>query len=359
MNCYGAAPGDDEIEITVFGPGFGEAIAVHVGIGNWLLVDSCIDPNSKQPASYTYLQKIGVQPHQVKAIVASHWHDDHVKGISTLAAYYPDAEFHISAVFDNKEAMAFLCAYNETAASGLSRGSNELYKVLMEKNRKIFHVMQRSSIMEVNANGKNVKVVALSPVSAALTQSIAHFAQYLPNINGGSPVNHAPELKPNLEAIAIHIDFDGDAALLGSDLEEHHSCGWSAIVTDHWCGLKSLSSVYKVAHHGSITGEHSLIWTTLLTPNPTACLTPFMRGNVKLPTDSDKDRIKGKALNAFISSGSITSTKMHHKTLKRLNNICRHVTPVNSGFGAVRLRKKRGEATAVWTSELFGDACAL
>ncbi len=356
MINYGTAPAVDEIEITVFGPGFGEAIAVHVGAGHWILIDSCIDPDTKLPASHTYLQKIGVQPNQVKTIVASHWHDDHVRGISDLAGHYPEAEFMMSAALNNKEAAVFLSAHNEIAAPGLSRGTNELFNVINQRDN-VVPIMQRTSVMEVNANGRNVRVFALSPVPAAFSQSIAHFAQYLPNKNGGSPVNHAPELKPNLEAVAIHIDFDGEAALLGSDLEDHHSCGWTAVVTDQWCRSRPPGSAYKVAHHGSHTGEHPQIWTTLLTKNPTTCMTPFNRGNVKLPTDDDKNRIKSKAQNSYISSGATRRPEMDSAILKRLGAVCNKLARVNSGFGAVRLRKAVSDQS--WTAELFGNACNL
>ncbi len=356
MIDYGTAPSVDELEITVFGPGFGEAIAVHVGAGNWILVDSCIDPDTKLPASHTYLQAIGIQSSQVKAIVASHWHDDHVRGISDLADYYPDAEFFMSAALNNKEAAAFLSAHNETNAPGLSRGANELYKAINQRDR-VFHVMQRSSVMEINVNGRNVRVTALSPVPVAFSQSIAHFAQYLPNKNGGSPVNHAPELKPNLEAVVIHIDFGGDAALLGSDLEDHQSCGWTAVVTDQWCGSKPPGSAYKVAHHGSLTGEHPQIWAKLLTQKPTTCMTPFNRGNVNLPTDDDKKRIKSKSLYAYLSSGATRRPDMDSAILKRLSDVCNKLARINSGFGAVRLRKTVGDQS--WKAELFGNACNL
>src|SRR5450755_4692064 len=88
---YGAPPKSEEIEVTLFGPGYGEAIAVHLGDGTWLLVDSCIDPASNAPAASTYLQQIGVKSAQVCAIIASHWHDDHVGGMSQLAAMYSSA----------------------------------------------------------------------------------------------------------------------------------------------------------------------------------------------------------------------------------------------------------------------------
>ena len=104
---YGLAPASNEIELSIFGPGYGEAIAVHLGEGKWLLIDSCLDPESKTPATAVYLDQLGVKPENVKAIVASHWHDDHVRGISHLAKKYPDAEFFMSAALNNKEVAAF------------------------------------------------------------------------------------------------------------------------------------------------------------------------------------------------------------------------------------------------------------
>jgi len=356
MIDYGVAPATDEIEITVFGPGFGEAIAVHVGEGNWLLVDSCLEPESKLPASYDYLQRLGVRANQIRAIVASHWHDDHVRGISELANFYPDAEFIMSSALNSVEASAFLSAHTDAAAPGLTRGANEIFKVLTRRDN-VFHVHQRSSILELVANGRNVRVSALSPVPAAFAQSIVHFAQYLPDRKGGSPVNHAPELKPNLEAIAIHIDFDGDAALLGSDLEDHHSCGWTAVVSDKWCSARRPSSAYKVAHHGSHTGEQAEIWTTLLEQGPSITMTPFNLGSVKLPNDEDRERIRSKSKVAYISSGASKRPQMDSAILKRLKDVCNKLTQVNAGFGAIRLRKQIG--TKSWTAELFGDACSL
>src|SRR5690348_5096629 len=107
MRNYGAAPAPDEIEVTVFGPGYGEAIAVHLGDDRWMLVASCEEPDAKIPAALEYLRAIGAASDAVKVIVASHWHDDHVRGLSRLLEAYPDAEFSISSVFNDREAQAF------------------------------------------------------------------------------------------------------------------------------------------------------------------------------------------------------------------------------------------------------------
>src|SRR5215216_1434282 len=106
MIDYGAAPPPDVIEVSLFGPGYGEAIAVHLGDGHWLLVDSCIDPDAKEPASAVYLDRIGVPQDAVRQIIASHWHDDHVRGISRLAEKYSSASFFVPGVFSQEEAIA-------------------------------------------------------------------------------------------------------------------------------------------------------------------------------------------------------------------------------------------------------------
>ncbi|MBS1190987.1 MAG: hypothetical protein H6R10_2779 [Rhodocyclaceae bacterium] len=317
-----------------------------------MLVDSCLVPGTSEPASRAYLEQIGVPASGVKAIIASHWHDDHVRGISTLAAHYADAEFMLSHVFSDAEATAFLAAYSEKFAPGLSRGSKELYSAV--KAREIVYFLhQRTSVLELTANERNIRVCALSPTPAACAQSIAHFASHVPK-NPGIQIGHAPEMKPNLEAVVLHIDFVGDAVLLGSDLENHEALGWSAVVNDQWCANRPRSSAYKVAHHGSSTGDHPPVWANMLNPNPVTCLTPYSLAGQYLPTSGDKSRIRDCTPHAYISSGASRRPSMDAAVLKRLNDIATEVTVANPGFGAVRLRKVVGAQE--WTREFFGAA---
>jgi len=354
MIDYGAPPAADEIEVTLFGPGYGEAIAVHLGEGAWLLVDSCIDPSSKAPASGTYLEQIGVDAGQVRAIVASHWHDDHVRGISQLAVRHPQADFVISAVFNAREAAAFLAAFSGASSSELARGAKELFRV-MRVRETVFAAMHRSNVLQATLNARQVRVTALSPVPAAFSQSLAHLAQYLPR--KGQAINHAPELRPNFEAVVLHIDVGDDAVLLGADLENHDRFGWSAVVADQWSGARGPATAYKVAHHGSYTGDCAQVWETLLKPDPVACLTPFTLGDLRLPTDADKARMRGNSQHAYISSGASRRPDMDSRQLKRLGDICKKLARFDAGFGAVRLRRQSGAPS--WDVELFGAAQPL
>jgi len=354
MFNYGVAPKSDEVEITVFGPGYGEAIAVHLGDGCWILADSCELPSTKKAASLDYLERLGIPFSDVKVIIATHWHDDHVKGLSSMAEACTNATVYISDVFNNKEALVFMNAYGGNVASKQTGGTKELYKAIQTPNRHAF-AHQQSIIWEGNVQGRKMRAVAFSPTHAAKAQSIAHFAQYIPS--GYDPINHAPELKPNLEAVVINIDLGEDGILLGSDLEESGELGWSAIVGDDWCLSNQRASVYKVAHHGSANGDHPDIWSKLLLETPAAVLTPFVKGSNNLPNPADKARIVGRTSKAYISSNGSKKALMNEKLEKRMKQICKNIAVINTAFGAVRFRKKIGEAD--WGVELFGQAGKL
>ena len=87
MTEKGTPPEKSEFEITFLGPGYGESIVLHVGSGIWVVVDSCIDSDGTSSA-LNYLESIGLNPSRdVALIVATHWHDDHIRGMSQLKRF--------------------------------------------------------------------------------------------------------------------------------------------------------------------------------------------------------------------------------------------------------------------------------
>ena len=92
MSVDGPAP--DEIEFSLFGPGIGECATVHIGDGKWIIVDSCANPQTKEPAVLEYFELLRVEPEQaIKLVVATHWHEDHVAGIAKILRRATNANF--------------------------------------------------------------------------------------------------------------------------------------------------------------------------------------------------------------------------------------------------------------------------
>jgi hypothetical protein len=351
---YGRGPEADEFEVSIFGPGYGEAVAVHLGNNHWLLVDSCIEQGSTRPASEAYLDAIGVSPANVTAIVASHWHDDHVRGMSKLVERYSAALLFVPAIFRDTEAVAFIAAYSGLECNGLSRGTTELRKSL-EAARSVITVKSRTELLDGPLpTGSRARVLAFSPTDAAFAQFLNHILPYIPRIGGALPIGHAPEISPNVSSIVLHVDLGVDALLLGADLERHKTAGWEAIVSDGWCTGKRKASVIKIAHHGSSTGDHPGIWDGLSRNSPIALLSPFNNGRHMLPLPEDRKRILERTDSAFITSAGSRRPQLPNEQLKRLQDMCTAIAPVNTTFGAVRVGRKID--SQIWETEVFGAA---
>jgi len=115
------APNADEVEINIFGPGYGECCLVHIGGGQWIVIDSCVD-ESGRPVALAYLERVGVDPAEsVKLIIASHWHDDHIRGLSSVLRSCVAAKFCASSALSKKEFLAVLKAYGQNRTFGLGR----------------------------------------------------------------------------------------------------------------------------------------------------------------------------------------------------------------------------------------------
>jgi hypothetical protein len=66
-------PEIDELEVSLFGPGFGESIVLHLGDGKWIIVDSCLRPGYELPAPLTYLIQLGIDVDYEVYGARHHW----------------------------------------------------------------------------------------------------------------------------------------------------------------------------------------------------------------------------------------------------------------------------------------------
>jgi beta-lactamase superfamily II metal-dependent hydrolase len=353
---YGLGPTPNQIEVTIFGPGYGEAVAVHLGLGRWLLVDSCVAKGAKDPASANYLSSIGVSPDSVKVIVASHWHDDHVRGMSKLVKLYPNADLFIPGVFGAEESRAFLATFGGVENPGLTRGTTELYQSLRAHGTWVL-TSNRTEVFCDNSSNIPVQVVAYSPTQAAVSAFLADVMSYVPQENADAPIIEAPEIRPNISSIVLHVELGKTSILLGADLEKHSSYGWDVVVSDRWCQARTAAGIFKVSHHGSKTGDHPDIWSRFLSQNATALVSPFNQGNRSLPTAEDRSRILTQTSAAYITSTASRRATLPTEQLKRLEDMATDVRPMNIDFGALRARSVYNIDD--WSVEKFGRAGTL
>ena len=359
-------PTIDELEVSIFGPGYGETVVVHLALGDWLIVDSCIDKRISRPASTTYLHKLGINPSSaVKILLASHWHDDHVGGLADVFDECRVAKFVCSVALQTREFVTLV----KLEARSIDRGVQEFNKILdILKDR----VSSGSVTTPVWAMGdrklwqrahpySNAEIFALSPSSASQTLSFNDISRLMPQVNKQKRRIVAPS--PNNAAVVLWINVGNESIILGSDLEEETSTtstGWTAIINST-TRPNGLAQIFKIPHHGSANGHHPGVWSSMLQSNPLAVLTPFINGGIALPTNRDVRRICRLTRNAFSTKEpQYNQQKRRHGALERaIKQVVRSIRTIPNIPGHVRLRKKLSDQNAGWRIELFDGAVQL
>lgn len=359
------APTENQIEINLFGGGssYGEAVLVHFGNHRWMVVDSVKDPNTKKPVILDYLEEIGENPDSIELILATHWHDDHIKGISDIYSASGSA-FSISQALP-KSYMARLVSldeFKESSNSGLLEFGNVIRKSIEQKTP-LVRAIQDRVLIENAEYDYNVKITALSPSD----RSIEVFEQEL-----GSILNDAYDLNlasrsnnPNHSSIVLLIEVGNSKILLGSDLEVTNDVGmgWQQVCQANATPVDNSVQIFKIPHHGSVNGHYDPVWQNILAENRISILTPYGRGRKKLPTQNYKNRIIRRSTQSYITSKNLAlkkSKKRDPKVRKILKELSYTVKERKYEFGQIQLRRGiNSESEADWEVSLFGNACDL
>jgi len=359
-------PEPDEFEVTLFGPGVGESVVIHLGANEWLIVDSCRGQHG--PAALEYLRNLGVDTAvEVKLIVATHWHNDHVRGLYEVVKACPAAQFFCSSALFSEELLALAELWDETdrdrsAVSELYRIAQLLGQQAEAAGRIKFATANRRIRRRdyaVSNNTHQCEVYSLSPSDFEIQRAQQSLAALLPAARS-TPVLPQERL-PNDTSVVLHIRSGKLTVLLGADLEDDpvvHT-GWNVIL-DSPERPPQRASCYKVSHHGSYTGDHPRIWSELLTADPYAILTPFNSGSWPLPQASDITRICRHTANAYITSTPRQRSRRSRTGAvgKAIHQRVRRIWTVDDAWSYVQLRRNL-DALSDWRLELGTGATRL
>lgn len=353
-------PAPDQVEVSLFGPGVGESVLVHLGAGHWMVVDSCIGRGRKKPAALEYLEQLGVDASEaIVMIVATHWHDDHVRGISQLLEVATSATFYAAEAIRPQE---FIALTGIAPTSKFTSGVDELAKVARIADQRSSRSASpltpvRSSMRLRLSPGSAVSEVwARSPSNEDLRlgrQAIAAL------ISDPSPrARRVPELEPNDTSVVLHLTTLAGPVLLGGDLEHFPSSrvrGWHAVLDDH-TSPGAPAGLFKVPHHGSINADCPEVWQHALSGKPVAILTPFERGVTPIPRPEDRGRIRGLASQAYLTSDKRGRAVVRDRAVeKTIRETTRNFVPNTLEMGQIQARALGG----VWKIRGSAESCAV
>ena len=361
-------PRQAELEMTVFGPGVGECIVLHLGNGDWIIVDSCMSAVREEPAALDYLSRIGINPaSSVRAVLATHWHDDHIQGMAKTLRECPKAQFVMSAALARQQFIPLVLevnAQNRLVKHNSSASEfTEILEILASRASSRFVVgpdlyAQDGSRLFRGGYNNATEVWALSPSAATITNAHANLAELL--VTAGE-AHRFKRFAPNDLSVALLVQTGDYSLLLGADLETTAAdqFGWKAVLNSTLRPRRP-SDAIKIGHHGSANADHDDIWTSMLIQKPIAVVTPFAKLSDPLPTDDDVERVREHTDMLYC-----TTWPPSKKPPKRrgVDGIVQGATKsrraINQAGGHVRLRLDLNDTSALPTIELFGSAKRL
>lgn len=352
-------PYPDEVEVTLFGPSKGECVLLHIGRGDWIVVDSCRDRRG-QPAALVYLTSLGVSSDRIKMIVASHWHDDHVGGLARLVQSCPQATFVFSGSLEADEFLHLVSAADLRPMVKTTSGVHEFRRILdhLASHGVGPHFALVDRILYRRTGSLECTVQALSPSDASVLEGFERIKMLLNDQLQDAERLTVPRPERNPGAVVLWVTVGSVLLLLGSDLEidDDPAKGWTAVL-DAVARPTEPASFVKIAHHGSVNGHDDRAWDQLLEPAPHAALTPYLSGKTPIPRPADLTRIVGLTPNAWITRRPGTPKVKRDYRVERMaeeaTRWIRAADPLNAGV--VRFRRQ-ADAAGPWRVHSSGSA---
>ncbi len=357
------APPPDQVEVVLLGPRYGEALCIHIGDNRWIAVDSCLYGKPAQPAALFYFDKIGVSPDRLEMVCVTHWHDDHVRGISELVRLAPSAKVVIPEALQRKEFVVLAARFGGESLTGGAKELFGLYNTFRDK-RSFVLAGESKLLLKDETSAGAVEVWALSPSSAEVVQCLADIGKLIPQ--AGEPLGKLPRQHPNHLAMVLLVKVGAASMLFGADLEQvvHADQGWNGVLASV-AAQGSVSTLFKVPHHGSVTAYNADVWQRMLTADATSLVTPFHFGSSRLPTPGEVAAIKAHTKHMFITTEQplvrpkLAKPPVVERELKERTSRQRGLYQERAEPGAVRCRFSGCSEEPLWEVGLYEGAKAL
>lgn len=336
---------------------------LHLGWDDWVIVDSCVlDDDTSTPVSLAYLEELGVDPgRDVKLVVVTHWHDDHIGGMARVIRKCKKAKIGMSAAFTRRDFIKGVHVV-EPASTLPRSGVREFWEVwkFLEDNKRPPTHGSVDKLLWHRHGDVPVRVVALSPSNEDVFRGVQQLREFVLDVVGGT-LEYIPALTPNEASVAAWVTVGETHLLLGADLERPSNVGrgWLAILESAGEWGDKRAELFKIPHHGSAGAYEPRVWSEMLTDTPLGVVAPFRNGRHDLPDSAQRARLLGHSPLMYITSQGAPPPPLSEAAQQTISEATTFFGRLDAPTGQVRLRKPVGTPHSAWSVELFPPAAVL
>ena len=316
-------PKEDELEVSIFGSGYGESIVLHIPHVGWGIIDSCVQKFENKPIvpPLEYLLKI-LYPQYPKLafIILTHPHEDHCKGIDSIIKRYPGGIERVCRYdgFGLKEFRAYN-ANKDTKLRQAVPGLAYVFRAMNEakdKGSQLKDLSEMTLVFDKRIKIENdcfidIRMMALSPSAESKEQYRDELLKVF-SFEEGTFLLGKDCTDHNLISVALVLTLGDLQVVFGSDVEvgTNNETGWAGIVSNInesplW------AHIVKVPHHGSENAHNDLAWEKFCSRGkPIALIAPFLNGSVALPKENDVERIKALSQKVGVAGYTNLETRL-------------------------------------------------
>ena len=343
-SCSLKAPCSGNVEVIIFGRGVGECILIKSKNDDYIVIDSFINNETKNPVVFDYLNAFNISHSKIKMVVITHWHSDHIRGVSNIIG---EIKENVKVVFNpviiKDRFIDFISKYKKRNIDDTSEYCKVMDLIMSNKIDRIIPIVNRDIFSEGN-NG--IIITSLSPQDDEL---VAYLDSLLGSISDYNFNYKIPD--DNMLSIVLLLRYGNESFLLSGDIgsKTNSNSGWNGVVKNYMKHYTK-SKWYKVAHHGSITGENELIWSKLLKEMPSSFSTRY--NNSFLPTYDDIKRIAKKSKELYVIGGKNERNKDAESYMER-GPYDKKVYSISKMTGMVRISMDDESIDAIGTVEKY------
>ncbi len=324
MNCFG-------VSLIGTGGGYGESVVVQLGAHNWMVIDSCVNPVTKESLPLHYLKSRGVDlASEVKLIVCSHWHNDHILGLDQLFEECPSALFALSITSDREKFLEFIgLDSRQDKVAGRTSSTDIMARCLQiakQRGTHVISIVQDRLLLNLQEGNLDAKVFALTPSDTVIAEFGTEISELIQNYTPHSNKKIIVR-SPNEKCVVLQVCVNEHTVILGGDLEnsQDNRHGWLCILDHSTCITKNRASLFKIPHHGSANAYEERAWNELFdNESLIGQLSPFINGRVTLPTPDMLLNFLSRVQHLYI-----TSYQPQNKPKKRESSIGKAIQKFN------------------------------
>lgn len=366
-------PLNDELEITTLGPGpaSGESIVIHLKGGEWIIIDSCMSGGKVLPLEY--LRSLGVNyEEQVKKVICTHWHTDHIQGLPEILRECKTAQFYIAPIGDFKGYLNVVLkeAGLDPLGSNVWNTMNQCLDALREFNHREIELLMLNSRF---LHDQDQDMYAIGPSKEMYNR----FYISLIKINREHPsATDIEELEGNLCSLAISIHFNGQKVLIGGDVEvgrkkadlyNYKGCEANCLSSFEdigWCNAIKKGNVFanerpyhfvKIPHHSSASAYCPKMWDEgMQVDGPIATTTIFRCAQGEdLPTREMLEIYKSRCKALYITNSNDKDEKEDATVFNGIHGV-EVLDEITEKVGVIVARWHTPEEG--WVIRCFGEA---